>query len=445
MEVSEIQKTHHLVNTLEDLILRIREHGGKAHFKEFVAERKEGNEPGLSYTNIRVWIRNLKGIRETLQKEKSEALVNAAIIDLKKYESNVKFFQEKVEEFVKVRMVHNRNARKFEIYTYQELRRKKEPFIHVGLLEIKEEANAWYYCAQELPVRSYSGDFILTKDDIGVFNLSSVGNLEVNVQMQVYFRDQSAAELFLGSYLTYENGRIVRGTLVLVPVDESVDLEPYVARFDKKVPSLTDIEPTILEYLSIRKFSYRRVPDQIYTKAQLREFLNGEFHESPGKRFIESIRPEIIIASPNSSISSESFEKNQSIIDTFKKSIETTFPGKLNVYIRNEQMPEFYKEATAPPSIKHIQKTRMFFLIYTPADKASFSLVQLGWAMAHCKQIVVIYQKGSLSSNILRLNMFKDLFNFYEVQDLQQKKTQEHILGIIRKTIIGSLRNYLGA
>ncbi len=55
------------------------------------------------------------------------------------------------------------------------------------------------------------------------------------------------------------------------------------------------------------------------------------------------------------------------------------------------------------PKINEIQKTSLFVLIYPKIERASFSLIQLGWALAHARSIIVFYEEGTLTENTLRL------------------------------------------
>ena len=51
-------------------------------------------------------------------------------------------------------------------------------------------------------------------------------------------------------------------------------------------------------------------------------------------------------------------------------------------------------------ALQDLRKTRFFVLIYTKTDIGSYSLVQLGWALAHCKVVLVFYEEGSISEHV---------------------------------------------
>ncbi|WP_367389000.1 hypothetical protein [Lewinella sp. LCG006] len=443
MDEKEKEEIQLLIDTLNKLFYDIKSNGGPPEFKKFVSQKKRTGDVGLSYNNVRLWLNTLIDLKKDLEEEKSSALVNLAKEKFKKYIPKVEFFKSKVQHFIEEKTAQIDDQRVFTIYTYHEVKRTKEPLLQLGVLFLHRDDTVDYYNPIEAPVKKFSGTFKITKGNIAIVDLDSIGNVDVKMQMQIYYREENLADLFLGSYMTYHNDRIVRGSLVATQFTNEKKVESFLTGYNSNKAKLAQISPVILEFLSIRKYSYKRVPDEIYSIAALEKFLSSDFHENPEKRFIEGEKPSIIIASPNSSISSEVFSKNQSIIDKVKNSIEARFPGKLEIYIKSEQMPLDYKDAIAPPSLKYIQRTRIFFLVYTSTSKASFSLVQLGWAMAYCKQIVIIYQKDSLSDNILRLDTFKNLFTFYQIGDLQKEETEKQILGIIRRTIIGSLKEYL--
>ena len=101
-----------------------------------------------------------------------------------------------------------------------------------------------------------------------------------------------------------------------------------------------------------------------------------------------------------------------------------------------------------PVTIQRLQTTRFFILIYTRSEKASFSLVELGWALAHAKVIMIFYEKHSVSERIETLDAINDSLadknnKRMHVKEITDVKTSfDEICNEIEKNIKNNLKEY---
>ena len=186
---------------------------------------------------------------------------------------------------------------------------------------------------------------------------------------------------------------LVKGTREMSP-------NPGLLSFRTNPDTFYNVSSIIRRYLLSKRHNYYKAPRDIHTLEELSKFLNGH-EENWESRFIEEYIPKLFISSPGLSIGKEAFSKNKEVIDKILGRINTSLNDLVKINIYNNQTP--IKDLN-PRTLFLIKKTRFFVLIHTKTDKGSYSLVQLGWALAHCKSVMIIYEKGSISDHIFTLS-----------------------------------------
>ncbi|MEQ9007029.1 MAG: hypothetical protein RLP12_04030, partial [Ekhidna sp.] len=109
----------------------------------------------------------------------------------------------------------------------------------------------------------------------------------------------------------------------------------------------------------------------------------------------DPLPPRLFIASPKTSLSGEE-RKHEEFVEKIYSDIENKFGKDLEVRLRKHDMEA--EELASYDNLKYLEKTKFFILVLNSTNQASFSLVQLGWAMAHCKHCMVVFNPNNVSS-----------------------------------------------
>jgi len=208
-------------------------------------------------------------------------------------------------------------------------------------------------------------------------------------------------EIFIGSYITYENEHVVRGTLIMEPA-QGESIKPLVLSSFKNKEIFYAVDPAIRQFLSLRKYNYQKITNRIFNLEGLREFLYEKRGEDWPTRFFEENKPILFIAYPGLSIDPESYGTNVHAIERIVQQLNHRFKGKLDIRYGNNRQQE--REISFSEEVESLKRTRLFALIYTKAELGSYSLVQLGLAMAYCKVVMMFYELGSISGHLETLH-----------------------------------------
>jgi hypothetical protein len=427
-----------LISRIKKCQNQIRSSGGFPELKKFIGRKKKG-EPGISSSSLNTWIKKLRDLRE-LGLSHESGLTALQVEQVDEYEDKIYYLENKVKEFSKRPGSPNVTRQAFFVYHLYMGRDGKEPKLGRSILKIKNDNSVVFKNVPDGISVDYFGSDYTAREDRIVFNLESQSG-DKTIHLKIYCSDINRDKVFLGAFLTYEYHHIIHGTVVLEPVPDGEEAQPLMLSNTQNPQIFNSVNPFVREYLSFRRYSYKRVPKDIRNYKPLENFLYREAQEKPIRRFIEKTRPTVFIASPNSSVDKEKFKNNQRLIEKLKSRLRSRFSEKIEISNKRTKYSELLKEVTPPPSFRILQRSRFFILIYNETDQGSLSLVQLGWAMAHCKEVMLFYQKGSISLNIRRLNNLG--VYTYQFDNLELEDDFEDVAGKIERKIAASLRHLL--
>lgn len=300
----------------------------------------------------------------------------------------------------------------YNIYFLQVKGNLEEPRLGKVILEIRE--------LKKIKIknfeagRNFKGEASI---ESGIFNMKlklenysvndSIRNVTLSFMLNSIHFDQ---EIILGTYISYENKELRSGTVVLTKTDEFG--EPCIVNIEGKqnLNSKEDLANTqseaeiIGEYLGIKQSNYLRIPNKPKSLNELKERIltlkNRRLRPSVN-RFVQRSVKLVHLAAPFSS-TNESQQKS-----TFKllKRLGNDLKDYCQVYIPLVETVEGYIESQNPDvTLKSLQNTEIFVLILTKTSLSSFSLIELGYAIAHCKKVFLFYENKSVSEQILALN-----------------------------------------
>jgi hypothetical protein len=159
----------------------------------------------------------------------------------------------------------------------------------------------------------------------------------------------------------------------------------------------------------------------------LKHFVENGYQEDTQARFCEISKPSVFLSSPVFSLNDSSFKKLNALVDELKSNLTKKYGEKLHFRNLPSLQYSYWETAHAPISIRSLQTTRIFILIYVPTETGSYSMVELGQAIQCCKRVIVFYKKGSLSQNMERLRAIGVQMISFEDLAKELKYIQESI------------------
>ncbi|MFM9949449.1 MAG: hypothetical protein ACKV1O_16045 [Saprospiraceae bacterium] len=248
----------------------------------------------------------------------------------------------------------------------------------------------------------------------------------------------SGFEIFIGSYITYENDHVVRGTVVM-ELARGEDIKPAVLSSFNNKELFYSIDPAIRSFLSPRRYNYQKISNKIFSLEGLRSFLHENQGEDWSTRFFEENAPTIFIAYPGLSLEEDVYKKNNLAIEKIVQRLNQKFKGKINIYYGNAH--DRNPEVAMSVILEKLKKTRIFVLIYTKTNLGSYSLVQLGWAMAYCKVVMMFYELGAISERMEGLH--KKIHKYPFENNLESENTCKIIYKAIEAKIEENCEKWL--
>lgn len=321
-------------------------------------------------------------------------------------ESEIKIFNEhanKITEFEKhVHQFCNASLKKLQaerfhkywnVYFFWKIR--SMPKIGKAVIIIDDQERATLENVPDEQSESYSGKYWI-EDKIICFDFkSNISDKTLYIKCHFVSRYD---EIMLGAYITTDNNRIVHGSLVF----NAVNSEEKPAVLSYKNSSFNNIPIEIRKYLSIKWRNYFKVPNPVSNLQLLNETISY-YNESWEHRFIETEKPTIYFAMPTLALSTVRYNKFRENLMVLVNSLCKKYQGSFNfnqISTRKEQEDLL----SSRPDLNLLSTSRLFILIVMKHEGGSFAMVQLGWALAHCKHIVVFYEEGSITGTILRLS-----------------------------------------
>lgn len=275
----------------------------------------------------------------------------------------------------------------------------KEPQLGRAIIEIED--NFFAKCDNLASGRTYRGKFGRHTGHY-VFELKAVGPESSSLHIKVGYFKPEDDKILVGAYITFEEGHVVTGSLVLEHCDDE-KAKPMALSWFNHSEAFSKVDKSIKRYLSVRKLSYHKAPNNKTTTDLLDEFI-FDYTEDWTNRFFELDKPVTFIAFQINSVSSElakndihdMVEKVVALKREYSDSIEFEF---FDSRLASPDNKGFYLQR----SLKILTRTRLFVIILTETNQHSLSLVQLGWAIAHCKKVIVLYKEGSVSETFKSL------------------------------------------
>ena len=283
--------------------------------------------------------------------------------------------------------------------------RKKDPSLGRVILETHSHRNVKLTNLQD-PIHSdYEGQYSIVYNEVCFFDLETTKK-DRKLHIKVYYSNPLEDEILLGSYITYESHMVTGGALALMPIKNKKDIVPLALSFKENREDFFNVPRPIRRFLCFKKHNFYKIPTKIFNLNDLEKFF--EFHEeSWTSRFIDPGPPKLFISSPGLSISNSRFKQNKEAIDRIIDNLNENFSDAsgptIDIQIHNNRDFGLAHERVFPRTLNDLKQTRFFVLIYTKTNIGSYSLVQLGWALAHCKCVMLFYEDGSISDHILTI------------------------------------------
>jgi hypothetical protein len=342
------------------------------------------------------------------------------------------FYNEKARRFCKWAKTYLESIKgdfdigqKFYLYFMYFDRYFAEPQLGRAVLEIVDYNKA--KCDNLSTGKTYDGHFHSLAGHY-IFELTSADDIGLHIKAG-HFKPEKD-EIFLGAYITYEDEHIVTGSVVLEKCDEAEPVPIALSWFNNSV-EFNGVHESIKRFLSIRKHCYQKIPNKITSKIDLSKFLN-HYNEDWTNRFFELKKPTMFVALHTNSIQmGDNFHEIENIAKKISDLKEEYKHGiEVNYFDGSSPSPNGESDNLLL-SMRLLTRTRLFVIILNETTQHSFALVQLGWAIAHCKQVLVIYKEGCVSDMLkhlvylnpenkkikIRLFPFKDMETFENCLD----------------------------
>ena len=391
-------KIHNLLDSMINFIIS-EEGGGWDRFKTW----KEENYPYSKTKGVNE--SQLYDLRRSLKKDIKEGV---------KYELKVndeKLFEKSVFLFPRYKEYRseqdNSKSRDFRLYYFHMDKNTPEP--EMGRLQVNIINEKRVTIKNFNDKRHFYGEIYEEMNSL-VINADNRRKVnKVTIHMKFNSNDYDNP-LHLGAYITYEEGEIRTGAMIMVK--DTYKLDPAKgsnlvdsiksANLDKKDQlKLVEEEKQILRYLQRRSKSFLRIPSSVQNFDALMkrsDQLNMKEITNPLRRFISSKTKKVHLASPSNFVFDDS--SNLEMLHNIRKRL-----GSLaDVVIPLEETEKYDVDELDPvKTFSGMENTDVFVLIYTNTDHASFSLVELGYAIHACKKCMLFHEGPSLSNQMKAL------------------------------------------
>lgn len=404
-------------------LLRTAEHGwlGDKKFDEWLETKNKQGE-GFKYKNIIKVKDEILQLKDLVLNDKELEKFKSKIRKIMSWQNLVNLY------FAELRTVKEKIElnRFWNVYFFYNI--SATPKIGKSCIILINKTNAELQNVPDEVSEQYSGIY---RKEAGILCFDFVAlNSKKSLHIKTYLIKNND-EILLGSYVTTDVGRIIHGSIVLMSTESPQQSALISKENDEELKLLPN---AIINYLSVKWRNYHKVPYPYNTLSGLEEFVR-KYQEKWARRFIEREKTDVYFAIPGMAISNEDGSKYRvilkKILEDLKNSYELTHA--FNFMISRDKRKD---SPSAKPNLGVVSNSSIFFLIYMHGTKASFSLVQLGWAMAHCKLVVVFYEENSLSKTILRLA--SDTMVFHSFVDI----SSESVWDEIKLNIMGYLNDW---
>ena len=247
----------------------------------------------------------------------------------------------------------------------------------------------------------YHGTFELFSDYLMILDLNG-DRKGYKLQMKV-ITGEKPKDISLGLSLSYEKRHVLSNMIVMqnmtgvqnikTAILSSIDADAY----SGEDHTFGNIPMSVRKFLSLKQLSVLKTPSEIYDLKMLDNFVQS--YQNRKKASLYNFdKTNVFISSPIDSIEPDNQLKKgthfRQMVDELNSSLENIgvsvnfeYPGKHNE--KNVDNTFWYSNRAAD-NLKTLKYTKYFIMIYEK-EVASRSLVELGYALAHCPCVLVLY------------------------------------------------------
>ncbi len=381
-----------LLGKIEKCRAAIQAKGSYAAFYGFTTARHGGNS-GLSKANLSYMVSELQKLKEQIISAKEEELpvlkerfktiktrVDALVIAVNEYTNTSN------------RLVNYLGTQWYVYFFYFGIGYRHKVGLGRTVMTISKDAKVYLKNVEDNKSINYEGTLNFDNAEVLSFNLqgpNSESQLHIKVLAQPEF-----PKLLVGAYLNYEIRKVRCGTIVMEHKMTSENLTPGFYTIDHD--DFETIPKPIRRFLAQKSQNILNLPKPIYSIDDLATFMDN-YLQDKRHLFFDPEETRVFFASPAQSILNEEHEENSTMILNIKDVLEAKFKSN-NIKIKidypggkkpSKQNADFYKNRIVD-NFKDLKLTKYFFL-FIGQRSLSKSLVELGWALAYCKIVVIFY------------------------------------------------------
>lgn len=254
---------------------------------------------------------------------------------------------------------------------------------------------------------NYEGSVTKSDEHVVSFSLERVTpggkrDSSLTLDMKVFLNLDAQQEIALGAYVSYEKGLdVLCGTVVFERIAENWDAvtERQICPRHKRQDFLNTHE-SIRYYLSRKNLNRIKVKRGNNSYVDLQSFVKS----SSGKRlnsssFIPIERYSVFLSTPVGGVSNikKKLEVITSIINAQEFAIYNDFLKFECPALRGTKKANAIKHDQI---LNKIKNASLFVLIYGELNLSSFSLIELGYAVAYCQRILLFCKRGAVPEQV---------------------------------------------
>ncbi len=257
--------------------------------------------------------------------------------------------------------------------------------------------------------KKYEGHFRLLEQRYAIFELRGTINKEKPLYIETIM-GMTPPEVSLGSYIITERDTIVSGTMILHLIKNEntfseSDLKPLSFRDKETQKEFMLVSEYIKSFLSKKQNNYNKIPTGVYSIENLKTHIS-QYKRNKKNLFFDEEKSIVFIASPAHSISQVDFEKNKKDISDLKIKLKKEIGEFVKFKFPSGQKKPLARKSRFLNNLNLISKTHLFVLIYLDSNtssplNASAALLELGWAMAFSKAILIFYDNENIMPSIV--------------------------------------------
>ncbi len=250
----------------------------------------------------------------------------------------------------------------------------------------------------------YEGQFSLWHNRFGVFELQGK-TTKKKLSLQAFLGTKQK-ELALGFYVTSDFETLISGTFVLQQINdkEVENLEPILLSHTTNKEEFNNVLLPIRRFLSLKSRNHFRLPRSIYDKHLLKESID-KYEPNRSAFFFSENRPVVFISSPYEFTSLREKEK-QHIIE-LKNRLEKAFPYLDIEYTEEKEKLDKNSTPEFIHNLERIKRATYFIFISPVSEKPTASIVEMSWALAFSKHVLLCYKRGTIPEILPKLKSSK--------------------------------------